>query len=1077
GDVLLAVTTIAFDISVLELFLPLAVGARIELVDRETAADGFRLKERIAGATVMQATPATWRLLLEAGWPGSPGLKALCGGETLPPDLARELRGRTRELWNVYGPTETTVWSAVHEVLETSRQIPLGEAIANTQIYLLDGVEPVPPGAPGELCIGGEGLARGYLGRPDLTAERFVPDPFSGGARLYRTGDLVRRRRDGALELLGRTDQQVKIRGFRIELGEIEAVLGGHPAVRECAVVMREECLVAYVALQDGGIGDMETLRRELRHKLPEYMVPAVFVALPSLPRTPNGKVDRRALPSPVEEQRNVERSGERSPVEELLAGIWARVLDVPGVAPHESFFALGGHSLLATRMISRVRAVLGVELPMRAVFEEPTLAGFAALAERVRRGDALVPQLVRLPRGGSLPSSFAQQRLWFLDRLEPGSFAYNLAGAVRLEGALDAAALAGAIGGVVRRHEALRTVFVEEGGEPRQVVLEPAAFFLPVVDLGGLAEADRDAEALRIAAAEARRPYDLARGPLVRSALLRLDEREHVLLVGMHHIVSDGWSLGVFVRELGALYRGPAGERAVPELPVQYADYAAWQRQWLRGEALEERLAWWKEKLAGAPQVIELPLDRPRPAVQSYRGGRAGLAMETRLDPVARRLGVTPFMALLAGFSALLSRYGSQPDVVVGTTVANRGRAELENLIGFFVNTLALRIDLDGDPGFDELARRVREMALGAFAHEDVPFERLVSELRPERSLSHAPVFQVLLSFQNLPDSELELEGLALSWLDYDPGRTQYDLSLFVYPLPEGGLVARLEYARDLFEAATAERILGHFQTLLEGAVAAPETPLSQLPLLTPEERLRLARVERRGHAEGLLHALFEAQARRTPEAVALVAGDDRLTYAELEERSARLAARLQSLGIGPETGVAVCQERTADLIISLLGVLRSGGFYVPIDPRYPAERQRFLVEDSGARLVLTRERLAELLAEPVMATAAEVAPGNLAYLIYTSGSTGRPKAVAIEHRSAAVFAQWAREAFAPEELRSVLASTAVTFDLSVFEIFVTLAWGGTVVLVENALAEIPAGVTLINTVPSAMAELLRNG
>jgi amino acid adenylation domain-containing protein len=1096
-DVVLAVTTIAFDISVLELFLPLSRGARIELVGRESAGDGFQLKEKLAGVTVAQATPATWRLLLEAGWEGSSGLKALCGGEALPPDLARELLVRTGELWNVYGPTETTVWSAVHEVTAAdaagSRPVPLGEAVANTELYLLDrfeqGLEPVPPGAPGELYIGGEGLARGYLGRPDLSAERFVPDPFSGrpGARLYRTGDLVRRRQDGALEFLGRVDHQVKIRGFRIELGEIESVLGSHPAVRECAVVVREDVegakrLVAYLALEGGNV---ETLRSELRDKLPEYMVPTAFVVLPSLPLTPNGKVDRRALPSPIEERREVERPGERSLVEELLAGIWARVLGVPDVAPHESFFELGGHSLLATRMISRVRTVLGVEMPIRTVFEVPTLTAFAAQVERVRQGaeGALVPSLVRVPRRGPLPTSFAQQRLWFLDQLEPGSFAYNLAGAVRLEGSLDIAALAGALSSIVQRHESLRTVFKEEDGEPRQVILSPAPLPLAFIDLSDLPA--REQEARRIATAEARRPYDLSRGPLMRSALLRLEEREHVLLAGMHHIVSDGWSMGIFVRELGALYAGDAA--ALPSLPLQYADFAVWQRECLSGEVMEDRLAWWKNQLGGVPQVIDIPLDRPRPAVQSYRGGRVDLTIAGelvgRLEETARSLSVTPFMTLLTGFAALLSRYGSQPDVVVGTPVANRGRAELEDLIGFFVNTLTLRVDVSGDPGFDGLAHRVREMALGAFAHQDVPFERLVSDLRPERSLSHAPVFQVLLAFQNLPDSQLELEGLTLSSLEYDAGRTQYDLSLFAYPLPEGGLLARLEYARDLFDAATAERILGHFQILLEGAVAGPETPLSELPLLTAGERAQLAardQAERRGHAEGLLHELFECQARRTPNALALVASDTRLTYAELEEKSGRLAKRLRSLGIRPEMGVAICLERTADLVVSLLGVLRSGGFYVPLDPRYPADRLRFLVEDSGAQLVLTRDRLAELLEEPepVSVPAADVTPSNLAYLIYTSGSTGRPKAVAIEHRSAVVFAQWAREAFSAEELRGVLASTAVTFDLSVFELFVTLAWGGTVVLVENALADLPIGieVTLINTVPSAMAELLRN-
>ncbi|HEY4564050.1 MAG TPA: amino acid adenylation domain-containing protein, partial [Thermoanaerobaculia bacterium] len=629
--------------------------------------------------------------------------------------------------------------------------------------------------------------------------------------------------------------------------------------------------------------------------------------------------------------------------------------------------------------------------------------------------------------------------------------------------------------------------------------------------DLSGLPAAAREEETRRVAIAEAGRPYDLARGPLLRCALLRLGGREHALLVGMHHIVSDGWSMGIFVRELGELYRALAAgaPASLPVLPIQYADFAAWQRQWLSGTVLAEHLAWWTGQLTGAPQVVDLPLDRPRPAVQSYRGNHVDLRLENALkeslERLTRRLGVTPFMALLAGYATLLCRYSGQSDVVVGTPIANRGHAEVEGLIGFFANTLALRVDLSGDPGFDALARRVREVALGAYAHQDFPFERLVNELRPERSLSHSPVFQVLLGLQNLPESGLDLAGLALSPLQLEAGSTQFDLSLFVHPLRTDGMLARLYYARDLFDTGTAERLLGHLRTLLQGAVDGPGIPLSQLPLLTPGERAQLsaweAETAHRGGHEGLLHGLFEAQARRTPEAVALVAGTDVLSYAELAARSARLAERLRALGLGPEMGVAVCLERTADLVVVLLAVLRAGAFYVPLDPRYPAERLRFLVEDSGARIVVTHSRLADRLPPQINfllldgpETAAPVASHssltnataqNLAYLIYTSGSTGRPKAVAIQHQSAVELAFWAREAFSAAELRGVLASTAVTFDLSVFEIFVPLAWGGTVVLAENALelpavaAALPAGVeiTLINTVPSAMAELLREG
>ncbi|HET9226022.1 MAG TPA: amino acid adenylation domain-containing protein, partial [Thermoanaerobaculia bacterium] len=568
-------------------------------------------------------------------------------------------------------------------------------------------------------------------------------------------------------------------------------------------------------------------------------------------------------------------------------------------------------------------------------------------------------------------PLSFAQERLWFLDQLEPESIAYNLAGAVRLAGPLDIAALIGALDGIVRRHESLRTTFVEKDGQAWQTVAERAPLNLPLCDLSGLHSGEE--EARRVVVAEARRIYGLTRGPLARFTLLRLGEHEHVLLIGMHHIVSDGWSLNIFVREFDALYRSLAtGEPAVlPDLPIQYSDFSAWQRQWLSGQVLGERLAWWTQRLSGAPQVVELPLDRPRPPVQSHRGAHEvatfGNGLGTRLEELSRRLGVTPFMILVAGYTALLSRYSGQTDIVVGTPIANRAHAEVENLIGFFANTLALRIDLSGELVFQELVGRVREMALGAYARQDVPFERLVNELRLERSLSHTPVFQTLLSLQNIPPSDLDMAGLKLSPMEIEVGRSQFDFSLFLFPLPDGGIRVWAEYVGDLFDASTAARILGHFQILLEGAVAVPETPLSGLPLLTPAERMQFAQVEHRGHTEGLLHALFETQARHTPKAVALVAGGDRLTYAELDKRSAQLAARLQALGIGPEIGVAVCQERTTDLIVSLLGVLRSGGFYVPVDPRYPEERQRFLVEDSGARLVLTRERMAELLAEAV--------------------------------------------------------------------------------------------------------------
>ncbi|HEX8202153.1 MAG TPA: amino acid adenylation domain-containing protein, partial [Isosphaeraceae bacterium] len=630
-DALLAVTTLSFDIAGLELFLPLIVGARVELVPREVAADGARLAARVdePGVTFLQATPATWRLLLEGGWAGKPALTMLCGGEALPRALADRLLDKGAALWNLYGPTETTIWSSAARVEPGEGAVPIGRPIANTQLYVLDArLRPVPVGVTGELYIGGAGVARGYLRRPALTAERFVPDPFgkAAGARLYRTGDLARWRPDGSLDCLGRIDHQVKIRGFRVELGEIEAALLRHPAVRAAVVVAREDAsgeqaLVAYTVADPGAEIAAADLRRGLHEALPEYMVPSAFVALEALPLTPNGKVDRGALPPPGAAR--VEAEGPyvppRGPIEEALAGIWGELLGRDRIGVHENFFDLGGHSLTATQLLARLRDTFAVEPSLRDFLEGPTVAGLARLVEReLTAGAGLeVPPIEPVGRDGPLPASFAQQRLWFLDQLEPGSAAYNIPVAVRLAGRLDVGALGRALAEVVRRHEALRTTFASEGGVPRQVIAPAQALALPVTDLTDLPESDRRAEALRRLRAEAARPFDLARGPLVRAGLFRLGEAEHVVAVTMHHIVSDGWSIGVLVREVAALYdafrRGAPSP--LPEPALQYADYAAWQRRWLQGEVLQTQLDYWAGQLAGVP-ALELPADRPRPSV-----------------------------------------------------------------------------------------------------------------------------------------------------------------------------------------------------------------------------------------------------------------------------------------------------------------------------------------------------------------------------------------------------------------------------------------------------------------------------
>ncbi|HKH48028.1 MAG TPA: amino acid adenylation domain-containing protein, partial [Thermoanaerobaculia bacterium] len=832
ADRVLQKTPFGFDASVWEIFAPLMAGAWLVMARPEGHRDPAYLVRALAEEriSVLQVVPSMLSLILaEDGLERCAALRQVCcGGEALTPDLARRLAARWNvELVNLYGPTEATIqmafWTCPPGAVPALT--PLGRLIDNARAYVLDRHgEPAPAGVPGELVLGGVCLGRGYLDRPDLTAGRFVPDPFGGaGMRLYRTGDLARWRVDGQLEYLGRLDHQLKVRGFRIELGEIEAALASQPGVRAAVALARQEAagdlrLVAYVVPDGGARLTAAGLRSSLREVLPEPMVPSAFVVLESLPLTPNGKVDRKGLPEPGRAAADDEFVAPRTPVEEMLAGIWCEVLGLERVGVDASFFDLGGHSLLATQVMSRVRRLFGVELPLRVLFEAPTVAALAQAVEQARRAGrgALAPAIVPVPRTGAERLSFAQQRLWFLDRLEPDSPAYNIPVALRVEGRLRVDVLERALGEVVRRHEALRTSFGEVDGEPVQVIAAAGALSLPVVDLAGLPRELREAEASRRIAEEALRPFALSRGPLLRAALLRLGAEEHAALLTMHHIVSDGWSMQVLVEEIGALYAAFAEGRPapLPELPVQYADYAAWQRSWLSGGVLEAELGYWRGRLAGLPPQLELPTDRPRPAVQSHRGAVRPLALDPalseRLAALSRREGATPFMTLLAGWQALLGRWAGSEDLAVGTPIAGRNRQETEKLIGLFVNTLVLRGDLSGGPSFQELLGRVRQASLEAHEHQEIPFERLVEELAPERSLSHTPLFQVLFVLQNVPRRALDLPGLRLAPLGAEVGTAKFDLSLGL--TEEGGQIfGGLSYNTDLFDAATADRLLAH--------------------------------------------------------------------------------------------------------------------------------------------------------------------------------------------------------------------------------------------------------------------------
>jgi amino acid adenylation domain-containing protein len=1148
NDVLVAVTTLSFDIAALELFLPLVTGATVVLADRETASDGVRLAALLAssGATVLQATPATWRLLIEAGWTGDRRLKALCGGEALPADLARELGRRCRELWNVYGPTETTIWSTAVR-LDEGAPVTIGRPIANTRVYVLDErLQPAPVGVQGELFIGGAGVAHGYRGRADLTAERFLPDPYTTGpgARLYRTGDRARWREGGLLECLGRLDGQVKLRGFRIELGDVETAAAEHPSVRECVAVVREDVpgdrvLVAYVVPSPAGAPSVAAFRAFLRERLPEFMVPSSFVPLEALPRTPNGKVDRRALPAPDRTRPEREHTyvPPRDAVEEALAGIFQEVLGRERVGAHDDFFDLGGHSLRAAQVASRVREALGVELPLRQMFESPTPAGLAEAVAglRGRAPSRALPPLVSVPRDRPIPLSFAQERLWFLEQIDPGTAAYNMPGAVRIRGPVDEAALARSLDELWRRHEALRTTFGAEDGAPYQRIGPPSGFRMDIEDLASLDATEREAHVRRRATDEARRPFDLARGPLFRARLLRLADDEHVLLLALHHIVGDGWSLGVILREAGLLYRAfAAGQPSpLPDLRLQYADFAVWQRRCHEGPLLEDQLAYWRRKLAGLP-LLELPTDRPRPAMQTFAGALhhfwVAAPVHASLHGLARREGATLFMVLLAAFEALLARHSGQDDIVVGAPVAGRSREALEGLVGSFANTLVLRTDLSGDPTFRELVGRVREVVLEAFDHQEVPFEKLVEELRPARNFGVNPLFQVMFVLQNAPQTPVAVPKVQTAPVEFDPGTARLDLTVFLTETAQG-ILTTFEYNTDLFDRETIVRLEGRFRTLLRAAAEAPQRTLSELSLAGADEERQLRAWNTTAldvPRETLVHELFEAQARRTPGATAVDCEGDVLTYRALDGRADVVARALRALGVGPEVLVGLFLDRSLDMLVALLGVLKAGGAYVPLDPAYPRERLAFMLRDAGVRVVLTHGalpgqvpetdarvvRVEDLEADAARGVARSAltpsplpegeggrdgrttpltpsplpapTPDDLAYVIYTSGSTGRPKGVQVPHRTLVNFLSSMRHAPGLEQSDVLLSVTTLSFDIAALELLLPLTVGARVSIATRDTATDPrrlmdalaaTGATVLQATPATWRMLLEAG
>lgn len=1040
----------------------------------------------------------------------------LAGGDVLSPDHVRRVLQAYPDcqVINGYGPTENTTFSCCYPVKKDdslSLGVPIGFPIRQTRAYVLDTrLQPVPMGVSGELYVAGAGLARGYLNGPALTAERFIADPYgNAGTRMYRTGDMVRCNRDGALEFLGRADRQVKVRGFRVEPQEIEAALSHVEGVGQCAVLAWQDGsegkrLAAYVAPAAGTALNAEGVSRSLKERLPAHMVPSDFVFLDALPLTVNGKLDRAALPKPERKSSLLSYRAPRTPAEEMLCEMFAEVLAVERVSISDNFFEMGGHSLLATRLVSRIRATLAVELPMRMIFECPTVELLAASLPQAAA--ARIP-LASQPRPESLPLSYAQQRLWFIGQLEKSSVQYHIPAALRLRGKLDTAALRHAIDAIVQRHESLRTTFIEVQGQAIQVIAPELHIEAPLSDLSGLDVRIRQQRIESALRREREEEFDLAQGPLLRARLLKLDEDEHILLLTFHHIIADGWSLGIFNQEFIAFYEafqsgGQDAQHLLEPLPVQYPDFALWQRTWLDQAEMAREMEYWKQQLAGIPEQLVLPQDRPRQARQTFAAGvhshTLSSAHATALKRLAHSGNATLYMALLSALAVLLERYSGQKDIVVGSPIANRQEAQLEKLIGFFVNSLVMRIRVEEEQTFPQLLARVREVALAAYQHQDLPFEKLVEELAPRRSLNTPPIFQVMFALQNAPMTAQRIKGLEIEPIESKEMRVRLDLE--VHARESGaGLEFHWVYNSDLFEAWRIEQMAGHYERLLQMISEQNECSLWKVDFLNEQERRQLLVEWNRTEMEispGTLHEAFERQVEKTPNAVAAICGNETISYRSLNERSNQLARYLQKLGAGPEVCVGICMTRNLDMLVGLLGILKSGAAYVALDPAYPAERVEFMLKDSGSPLLITQKalqsRLAFYLGRVILLDSPEeinnessqnlrtsVLPENPAYMIYTSGSTGTPKGVAVRHSSAATLLEWVMQVFSPEDLGCVLASTSICFDISVFEIFAPLCSGGSVLLVDNVLhlGEKTGAdrLTLINTVPSAMRELVR--
>ena len=1117
GNRIAQVSNPSFDAATFEIWGALLNGATLAIISRDItlSPQQFAQALRQEQIDVMFITTALFNLMSSEVIGAFAGLQSLLfGGEISNPGLIKKVLENSppERLLHVYGPTENTTFTCWYEITQSNfcdQSTPIGKAISNTQVYILDSnLQPVPVGVAGELYIGGNGLARGYLNRPELTEERFIPNPLievrsispsaspappassapysllpTPYSLLYKTGDLARYLPDGNIEFIGRIDNQVKIRGFRIELGEIETALAQHPDILQNTVIVRQDNpgdkqLVAYIVPNQDISSN--NLRSYLQEKLPSYMIPTAFVQLEQMPLTPNGKINRKALPAPDYSVTEIDFTPPTTPTQQQLAQIWSQILKLDHIGIHNNFFELGGHSLLATQIISRIRQELAIELPIRTIFESPTIN---QLAEKIETENQTVDSRTIQPvtKKENLPLSFAQQRLWFLAQLEPDSYVYNIPIAHRLTGKLNFAALEQSLRAIIARHESLRTNFLVKDGQPTQIIHNQIDDWqLTTTNLEHLSPEAKQAQVENITTQQAQQPFNLTQDCLFRAQLLILDKEEHILLLSMHHIISDGWSMNLLWSELIALYQAFSNNQTSPlsSLPIQYLDFAVWQRQWLQEEVIESELNYWKQQLAGHLPLLELPLDYSRPPVQTHKGAYQTISiphqLSQSLEGLAQKEGVTLFMLLLAAYQTLLHRYTGQSDIIVGSPIAGRNRAETEGLIGFFVNMLPLRTQVEAEQNFPELLQQVKETVLAAYDHQNLPFEKLVEELQPERNLSHSPIFQVSFNLVNTPSTELELPGIKTTPVEVKTHTAKLDLALALSQTSEG-LEGVVEYNTDLFKAETINRLIGHFLTLLEAITVDTEENIARLPILTAAEEHQLLVEWNDTKAEYpnlCIHQLFERQVEKTPEAVAVRFEEQELTYAQLNQKANQLAHYLQSLGVKPGSLVGICVARSIEMIIALLGILKAGGAYVPIDPTYPSDRIDYMLDDSQVSLLVTTEKLKatlpdnqadlicldtdwSLIAQCSSQNAiALVQPDNLAYIIYTSGSTGKPKGVQIEHRGLTNFLTSMQQKPGLSKTDKLVAVTTISFDIAALELYLPLIVGAEVIIVSREVA-----------------------